>query len=275
MSEHDVVGAGASIDGLVEVIAHRVLVCETLEVGSVTLLHVIESESSRPFTGGLCARNAVQIVVGEARKSIAIGGAEWRLGSAIRARPDGRSNVGKQCAITTRRIARGRIFQIAIQLLPHLIEAMDRARGISVVRERAAVCDLKWSGWRILNIGDACIGSFTLQTRAAAGEKLMVLGARQTSFRNLRAFQRRNRRRGSARVAARKISGRSLGTTDERRRQEIAGKCPCWRGQQEGICSGGKKQLRFAEVGTGDYRIQRCVTVRFHAMRQGGPQITP
>ena len=35
MSEHDVVGAGASIDGLVEVIAHRVLVCETLEVGSV------------------------------------------------------------------------------------------------------------------------------------------------------------------------------------------------------------------------------------------------
>jgi hypothetical protein len=33
--------------------------------------------------------------------------------------------------------------------------------------------------------------------------------------------------------------------------------------------------LRFAEVGTGDYRIQRCVTVRFHAMRQGGPQITP
>ena len=35
VAEHDVVGARAAIDGLVEVVAHRVVVGEVLEVGSV------------------------------------------------------------------------------------------------------------------------------------------------------------------------------------------------------------------------------------------------
>ena len=35
VAEHDVVRAGAAIDGLVEVVAHRVVVGELLEVGSV------------------------------------------------------------------------------------------------------------------------------------------------------------------------------------------------------------------------------------------------
>ena len=57
MSEHDVVGAGASIDGLVEVIAHRVLVCETLEVGSVALLDIVEAHGSGSFASCLrCGR---------------------------------------------------------------------------------------------------------------------------------------------------------------------------------------------------------------------------
>ena len=86
----------------------------------------------------------------------------WRLGAAIGASSNRRFNVGKQCAIATGGVARSRICQVAIQLLPHLIEAMDRARGISVVSERAAVGDLKWSGLHILNIGDARVRRVTL-----------------------------------------------------------------------------------------------------------------
>ena len=52
VAEHDVVGAGAAVDGLVEVVAHRVGVGEALEVGRVALLHVVEAQRGRAFTGG-------------------------------------------------------------------------------------------------------------------------------------------------------------------------------------------------------------------------------
>ena len=171
--------------------------------------------------------------------------------------PLGRSrfNVGEQGAIATRRIALGGICQIAIQLLPHLIEAMDRARGVVVVKESAAIGDLKWSGEQILNIGDACIGSFTLQTRATAGQKVIVLRARQTSFRNFRAFS-------PPRVAGvvphgllpEKYPAGPLGPGTSGAGQDVKrGKFLGWR-RSAGRWSVSKAQklLRLVEVGTGD-----------------------
>ena len=53
VAEHDVVGAGAAVDGLVEVVAHGVVVGQALEVGHVALLHVVEAQRGGAFAGGL------------------------------------------------------------------------------------------------------------------------------------------------------------------------------------------------------------------------------
>ena len=53
VAKHDVIGACASKEGLVEVIADGVLIGQALEVGSIALLHVVESEGGRSFAGGL------------------------------------------------------------------------------------------------------------------------------------------------------------------------------------------------------------------------------
>ena len=52
VAQHDMVGAGAPVYGLMEVVAHRVLVGETLEVGNVAVLHVVEAHCSGAFAGG-------------------------------------------------------------------------------------------------------------------------------------------------------------------------------------------------------------------------------
>ena len=52
MAEHDVIGAGAAIDGLVEVVAHRIFLREAGEVRHVALLHVVEAERRRAFARG-------------------------------------------------------------------------------------------------------------------------------------------------------------------------------------------------------------------------------
>ena len=64
VAEHDVVGAGAALHGLVEVVAHRVGVGEILEVGSVALLHVVEAERGGAFTGGGGAGQVVDVEIG-------------------------------------------------------------------------------------------------------------------------------------------------------------------------------------------------------------------
>ena len=44
VSEHNVIRARSAVDGLVEVVAHRVAVSKTLEVRGVPLLNVVETE---------------------------------------------------------------------------------------------------------------------------------------------------------------------------------------------------------------------------------------
>ncbi|GCC49242.1 hypothetical protein chiPu_0033451, partial [Chiloscyllium punctatum] len=52
MTEHDVVGTGAAVDGLVEVVAHRIFLRQRGEVRHVTLLHVVEAERRRTLARG-------------------------------------------------------------------------------------------------------------------------------------------------------------------------------------------------------------------------------
>jgi hypothetical protein len=100
VAEHDVVGAGAAIDRLMEVVAHRVLVGEALEVGHVALLHVVEAERRRAFAGGRCRR---RILGAEVR----------RLRGAVGAGADGHFDPGEQAGVATRGIipAGGRVLQ--------------------------------------------------------------------------------------------------------------------------------------------------------------------
>ena len=158
VTEHDVIGPGASNDGLVEVVAHGVFIRQGLEVVSIALLHVVEAKSGRSFASGLCIGNAGQVVGGEAGKRATVRRAERRLRCAVRARPNRHFNPGEQLGVATRRIVRGGMVQAAIHLLPHLIEAMDRAGRIGVVGEGAAVGQLERSGRQRRNIGYARIG---------------------------------------------------------------------------------------------------------------------
>ena len=107
MTEHDVIGPGASEEGLVEVVADGVLIGESSEVGSVAGLHVVKGERGRSFAGGLSIRNVGQVVVGEAGRLVAIVRAERRLRGAVRARADRDFHIGKQLAVATGRILWG------------------------------------------------------------------------------------------------------------------------------------------------------------------------
>jgi hypothetical protein len=49
--EHDVVGAGAALHGLVKIVAHGVIIGELLEIGHIALLHVVEAHGRRTLAG--------------------------------------------------------------------------------------------------------------------------------------------------------------------------------------------------------------------------------
>src|SRR5579863_1214572 len=73
VAQHDVVGTGATADGLMEVVAHRVSVSERLEVGSVTLLHVVEAESRGAFTGCRGAGRVLCVEIGRLSQTVGAG----------------------------------------------------------------------------------------------------------------------------------------------------------------------------------------------------------
>ena len=70
VTKHDVVRTGAAIDGLVEVVANRVVIGEALEVGGVALLHVIETKSRRAFTRGFRAGGILSAEVCRRRDAV-------------------------------------------------------------------------------------------------------------------------------------------------------------------------------------------------------------
>ena len=141
--------------------------------------------------------------------------------------------------------------QAAIQLLLHLIEAVNRARRIGVVGERGAVGDLERSGLQRRDVVDALIGRVVRLSGAAAGQG-RTLTCRQSGFRNLSALGRSQIRLRWASGGAREIAVLAGGTADERRRQDVVGKFLRRRGEQEGIGIGCEKLLRIVEIGTGN-----------------------
>ena len=63
MAKHDVVCARAAGYRLVKVVAHRIVVGQVLEVGSVTLLNVVEAHRSGPFARCFCGGRIFNIEI--------------------------------------------------------------------------------------------------------------------------------------------------------------------------------------------------------------------
>src|SRR6266567_5851566 len=99
-AEHHVVGAGSAHHGLVEVVAHRKVIREILEVGRVALLHVIEAHGGRAFFGG---------GVIETR----------RLGKAVGPCADAGFDPGEQVGLASAGIRGSGGRRVAVKLLPH------------------------------------------------------------------------------------------------------------------------------------------------------------
>ncbi len=240
MPQHDVVGAGAAVDGLVEVVAHRVFLREAGEVGHVALLHVVEAERCRAFTRGGRGRRIIRAEVGGLRSAVCSG-------------PDRHFDPGEQVAAASRRVvaAGGRV--VAVQLLPHLVEAMHRACRVGVVGKRAAIGQLKRSGRQCADVGDALVRRLR-GLAGAAGQKKLVVVRIKPVFRLLRQRQARFAARDRAAAALVGNIG-DLGTANQRRRQLVLGEGLLRRVEQERIVRTGvlRRQLvRLLEVGSGN-----------------------
>ena len=119
-AELDMVGHSAAHHGLMEIVAQRVVIGQALHVRSIAFEHVKELHGSGTF--------ARANEVGRRKK---IAGRR-----AIAAGADGYFNPRKQVVLAAARIFSGRRREVAIRLLPHLVEAVHRAIGIIVVGER-------------------------------------------------------------------------------------------------------------------------------------------
>jgi hypothetical protein len=137
VTEHDVIRAGATHNGLVHIVAEGVVVGEELHVRSVATLNVIDSESSRTF-----ARRLV-------REGI-------RLRISIAARSDGDFGPGEQVGQATAGVVCRGGQCGAIFLLPHLIEAMHRTGGVCIVLH--ARRQPKDTAGKVIHVLDARVG---------------------------------------------------------------------------------------------------------------------
>ena len=130
VTQHDVISARAAVYRLVEVVTHRVRVRKLLEIRHIAALHVVEPKGRGAFTGGLCLGRILGTEIG-------------RLWQAIGPRPHRDLDPGEQAAVAARRTLRGGVLQRAVQLLPHLVEAVDGTRSVGVVNKALAVSQLK------------------------------------------------------------------------------------------------------------------------------------
>ena len=135
-AQHDVIRAGASHHGLMEVVAHREVVGEGLQVGRIALQHVVEAHGGRAFTGGG--------VVEAGRLRLAIGASADR---GLQPRATSRSCIRWDSL-------RVRTRGLAVELLPHLVEAVDRAVVVGVVRVGGGGY-LERAVGQVVGIGDA------------------------------------------------------------------------------------------------------------------------
>ena len=109
-AEHDVVGAGAAVNRLVIIVAHRIGVGELLEIGHVPLLDVEKAHRRRTLFIGEAGRRRLAVAAGA----------------------DRRFDPWEEVVLADR----GTRERAAVELLPHLVEAVDRALHINVVEPR-------------------------------------------------------------------------------------------------------------------------------------------
>src|SRR5580693_4073137 len=162
VTEHDVIGTGAAADGLVEVVAHGVGVGERLKVRSVTLLHVVEAESCRAFTSGRGAGQVVGVEVGWLRQAVGAG-------------TDRDFDPREQAAVARRAIWPDDVIGSAIELLPHLVEAVHGAGSVRVVGEQTAVGQLEGTGREGIDVRDARVRNVRGQASAAGNQERVVI----------------------------------------------------------------------------------------------------
>src|SRR6266478_8472294 len=121
-TQHDAVGARAAHHRLVIVVAHRILIGELLEIGHVALQDVVKAHGGRAFAR--CFRSG-RIIGAEVR----------RLRHAIHIGADGYFGPGEKIPEAAAGILMSRVTGVAVELLPHLVEAVDGAGGVGIPRE--------------------------------------------------------------------------------------------------------------------------------------------
>ena len=158
MAEHDVVCARSAVDGLVKVVAHGVGVRQALEIGRIALLDVVEAQSSGAFARGGWDRVVQCVLVrgplrfrrrvrrgipGGVGEELAEGGAVVALrvlglGQAVGSGADGRFHPGEQLTVAAGGILPGGVEDAAVQLLPHLVEAVHGTGAVVRVGKAVA-----------------------------------------------------------------------------------------------------------------------------------------
>src|SRR6202008_4001931 len=176
-SEHDVVGAGSTHHRLMEVVAHRVMVGKIFEVRRVTLQHVVEAHGSRAFL-------RAQIV--ETRG----------LRFSIRSGANRGLDPGPQVVLASVRIAPTRARGAAVELLPHLVEAVHRAVVVRVVRMGFGR-QLERTIGKTGGVWNTSVDVAMLQRSDSAGRQIDVVVVRQSVLVFLGGCYIRERRRTS------------------------------------------------------------------------------
>src|SRR5580704_11586686 len=194
-----------------EVVAHRVFIRQALEVRHVAVLDVIEAQSGRTLTGR-CATGCIF------RAEVC-----WLL-QAIGACTYRYFHPGKQPSVAAGRILPCGLGGIAIQLLPHLVEAMDGTLCIRVICEGISIGQLERTGRKAVHVLDArvrCTGSLP----STACNKIGVIVCRKAVLRL------------SCQLEAIVLNERVLGPADERGGKHLSWKGSLGRAQQKSIIS--------------------------------------
>ena len=125
IAEHHLVGEGSAHHRLMVVVVEGVFAGELRQVRRIALGDVVKPERDIAFRERMRGRIA-----------IAAGGHRHL-------------NKGEQVGLTATRIAVGGFCDVAIELLPHLIEAMHRAAAVGLVEARGFVLSLRQRHQRI------------------------------------------------------------------------------------------------------------------------------
>src|SRR6266851_229629 len=153
------------------VVANGVIVGELREVGHVALQDVVEAHGCGAFTCGFRGRRIVGAEIG-------------RLGQAVDVRTNGELGPDKEIGLAAGGIRFCGISDVAIGLLPHLIEAVNRAGCIGVPCEGVLafrIGKLEGAarkgrvGGRAVHAGDAGVRNFPGEAGAAGGQEAVVV----------------------------------------------------------------------------------------------------